>query len=215
MYVGVSHGGAGKDAIVSVDLTAGRVSGSVTLASTYAGAGTLRQGAHHFVAARQGHILGRAQHAMQSLTALLDRFQVQRLKTFQTKVTRIKRVTRAAAYRFNDRVVPHAATFDEAGSDKESTRETIRLKHGHRVVVVVGIAVVEGDAHGPGRQAFFAQRAYGGIKRQHLEPGFEPAADVIETLAVGFVGEQRVRLRMHAVEDGNRELAACACGGQR
>jgi hypothetical protein len=33
MYVGVSHGGAGKDAIVSVDLTAGRVSGSVTLAS--------------------------------------------------------------------------------------------------------------------------------------------------------------------------------------
>ena len=88
------------------------------------------------------------------------------------------------------------------------------VQHRQRVGQVVQVPIVKGDAKRARRQLPFAKRAYGCVERQNLKPSFQPAADFVKTLAIRLVGEERVGSGMHAVEDGDRELATRARRGK-
>ena len=124
------------------------------------------------------------------------------------EAAQVQRRQPAEAHGLDQRVVPHAAAVQETGGDEEAARQAVLLQQRQRDVVVVGVAVVEAQRGGAGRQAAVMQLPDRRVQRQHVEPGLGPAQQLVEAGGIDLVGKQRVRLAQHAVEDQHRQARA-------
>ena len=107
--------------------------------------------------------------------------------------------------RLDEGVVPHAASVEKARRNEEGRLQAMPGQYRQCHVVVVGIAVIEGDRQRALGQGSFAQAPGGVVERQHVEERLHPPAHVIEVAGIDLHGKQRVRSRQDAMQDQDRQ----------
>ena len=112
------------------------------------------------------------------------------------------------ADRFDDAVVPHDPAVEEAGCDEERRVQAVPFENGNGTEQIVGIAVVECDGGRPGGETAGSKPDNGLVKRQYIEPLFDPPHHLVESGDAGIACKQRIRRSQDPVKDQNAQPGA-------
>ena len=107
------------------------------------------------------------------------------------------------------------AAIEEAAGDVEGGRQPVALEQRQGDVVVVAVAVVEGDADRPGRQAALGEQGNGFVQRQDFEVARQGAELRVHRAGDVDLGLERVALRQHPVVHQHRQGRARAASQPR